>query len=72
MKINVVGSSGSGKSTLSQQLSHVLGIPHIQLDPLFWRADWQGTPDDEFYGEPTLSAYSVCETDLPQRSTDVN
>lgn len=58
MKINVVGSSGSGKSTLSHQLSHVLGIPHIQLDPLFWRADWQGTPDDEFFAklEAALSA----------------
>ena len=49
MKINVVGSSGSGKSTLSKQLSHALGVPHIQLDQLFWRANWQGTPDDEFF-----------------------
>lgn len=59
MKINVVGSSGSGKSTLSQQLSHALDIPYIQLDRLFWRANWQGTPDDEFFTklEGTLNAF---------------
>lgn len=59
MKINVVGSSGSGKSTLSQQLSHALDIPYIQLDRLFWRANWQGTPDDEFFTklEATLNAF---------------
>ncbi|WP_018918685.1 hypothetical protein [Vreelandella zhanjiangensis] len=58
MKINVVGSSGSGKSTLSKQLSHALGVPYIQLDQLFWRANWQGTPDDEFFValEAALSA----------------
>ncbi|MDW5500928.1 hypothetical protein R6Y99_14140 [Pseudomonas lundensis] len=48
MKINVVGTSGSGKSTVARQLAEKLALPHIELDPLFWRPDWQGTPDDEF------------------------
>ncbi|MCS2608765.1 adenylate kinase [Halomonas dongshanensis] len=54
MKINVVGSSGSGKSTLSRALADALGVTYIQLDQLFWRANWQGTPDEEFF--PKLEA----------------
>lgn len=48
MKINVVGTSGSGKSTVARQLAEKFSVPYIELDKLFWRQDWQGTPDDEF------------------------
>ncbi|MDQ7728550.1 adenylate kinase [Halomonas sp. SpR8] len=48
MKINVVGTSGSGKSTLAKQLAVALDTSYIQLDQLFWRANWQGTQDDVF------------------------
>ncbi|MCB8888693.1 adenylate kinase [Vreelandella malpeensis] len=51
MKINVVGTSGSGKSTLSKRLAEALNVPHIALDQLFWRPNWQETPDDEFFPE---------------------
>ena len=49
MKINVVGTSGSGKSTLARQLADTLNTPYVSLDQLFRRANWQGTPDDEFF-----------------------
>ncbi|MBS3669435.1 adenylate kinase [Vreelandella boliviensis] len=49
MKINVVGTSGSGKSTLAKQFADALNAPCVLLDQLFWRANWQGTPDDEFF-----------------------
>ncbi|WP_087719120.1 adenylate kinase [Salinicola salarius] len=49
MKINVVGTSGCGKSTLAEALADALHIPHIQLDQLYWQADWQGSLDDEFF-----------------------
>lgn len=48
MKINVVGTSGSGKSTLARQLAERFGVPYIEMDRLYWRPEWQGTPDDEF------------------------
>ncbi len=48
-KINVVGTSGSGKSTFSHKLANKLEAPHIELDALFWRPNWQETPDDEFF-----------------------
>lgn len=49
VKINVIGTSGSGKSTLARGISEKLNIPYIELDALFWRTDWQGTPDETFF-----------------------
>ncbi|CAI0827992.1 shikimate kinase [Serratia ficaria] len=49
MKINVVGTSGSGKSTLARKLAEKLAVPYIEMDRLYWRPDWQGTPDIEFF-----------------------
>lgn len=48
-RINVVGTSGSGKSTFARQLGEVLGLPYIEMDSLFWRPDWQETPDPELF-----------------------
>ncbi len=58
MKINVVGTSGCGKSTLAKKLAETLNVPHIQMDQLFWQANWQGTPDAEFF-EKLSSALST-------------
>ncbi len=49
MNINVVGTSGSGKSTLARRTAHRLGLPWIELDRLYWRPNWQGTPDEAFF-----------------------
>lgn len=50
-KINVVGTSGSGKSTFSRQLSEVLQITYIEMDALFWKANWQESTDPEFFAK---------------------
>jgi len=57
MKINVVGTSGSGKSTLARRIAAELALPYIEMDTLYWRSDWQGTPDDIMFArlEATLS-----------------
>ncbi|PJF33389.1 MAG: adenylate kinase, partial [Phototrophicales bacterium] len=47
-RIVVLGITGSGKSTLSRQLSTIYGFDHIELDNLFWKANWEMTTDDEF------------------------
>ena len=47
-RINVVGTSGSGKTTFSRQLAEILAIPHIEMDAIYWRSNWQGLPDEEF------------------------
>ncbi|HDN2512258.1 TPA: adenylate kinase [Providencia rettgeri] len=46
MKINIIGTSGSGKSTLCQQLALLLNVPAIELDSLYWLANWQGSSDE--------------------------
>lgn len=49
MNINVVGTSGVGKSTLARRLAQILSVPYIEMDRLYWRADWQGEPDEAFF-----------------------
>jgi adenylate kinase family enzyme len=38
----VIGVSGSGKTMLARQLARKLDLPHIELDALYWEANWQG------------------------------
>lgn len=57
-KINVVGTSGSGKSTFSRTLATKLGHPYIEMDAIFWKANWQESSDAEFF--------SVLENSLSQ------
>ena len=58
MKINLIGTSGSGKSTLARRLAAELNLPYIEMDTLYWRPDWQGTPDAQLFEtlETTLNA----------------
>jgi len=37
----VVGSSCSGKTTLARGLANLLGASHIELDAVYWEADWK-------------------------------
>ncbi len=47
-RIQVMGQSGSGKSTLGLRLAEVLGVPHVELDALFWLPNWVERDGDEF------------------------
>lgn len=47
-RINVTGTSCSGKTTLARALSERLGVPHVELDALFWGPRWQPHPPEEF------------------------
>ncbi|MDL5351521.1 toxin [Microbacterium sp. zg-YB36] len=40
-RIRIVGTSGSGKTRLAEQVAAVAGIPRLELDAVFWDADWQ-------------------------------
>ena len=44
MRVVVVGTSGAGKSTFAQALARARGMPHVELDALFWGPEW--TPVD--------------------------
>ena len=45
-RIAVVGSSGSGKTTLARRIASEIGIPHLELDSIYWGPNW--TPRPEF------------------------
>ncbi len=46
-RINVVGTCGSGKTTVAKTLAGLLGVPHVELDALFWRSGWGEATDPE-------------------------
>jgi hypothetical protein len=47
-RINVVGTSCSGKTTLARAVAARLGIPHVELDALFWDRNWTPVAGDLF------------------------
>lgn len=59
MKINVIGTSGSGKSTLGKRLADKLNVPYIEMDQVYWEADWHEPEDDVFF--PRLEAALDCD-----------
>lgn len=48
-RVNVVGSSATGKSTFSARLARALGLPHIEMDALFWGPGWAWPSDELFF-----------------------
>lgn len=46
-RIAIVGDSGSGKTWLGERLAAQLGLPHVEIDALYWQPDWTPLPDAE-------------------------
>jgi adenylate kinase family enzyme len=52
-RVVVYGPTGSGKTTVAARIAQCLGVPHIELDAIFWLPDWTKKPPDDFRGEVT-------------------
>lgn len=50
-RFNVVGTSGCGKSAFSRRLAEHLQLPYVEMDRLFWKADWAEPTDTEFFSK---------------------
>jgi adenylate kinase family enzyme len=47
----VLGGPASGKTTFAREFAALHRVPHIELDRLFWQANWTPRDDDELRGE---------------------
>lgn len=46
-RLRIVGTSGSGKSSLAAAVAAATGLPRLDLDAVFWDADWTYRDLDE-------------------------
>ena len=51
----VYGPAASGKTTLSDQISRRVGVPHIEMDALYWLPGWREKPIEEFRTDVSLA-----------------
>lgn len=47
-RINIIGPAGAGKTSLAGELAAALGMPHIELDGLFWLDNWVPVDKETF------------------------
>lgn len=47
-RVAVVGTSGCGKTTFARALGARLGVPHVELDTLYWGPGWTPVPAELF------------------------
>ncbi|HEY7105054.1 MAG TPA: AAA family ATPase [Acidimicrobiia bacterium] len=48
-RILVVGAAGSGKTTTARAIAERLGLPHVEMDALFWGPGWTPVEPDVFH-----------------------
>jgi len=46
--VNVIGNSCAGKSTFAARLAAAIGVPHVELDVLYWEPGWIEVPREVF------------------------
>ena len=54
-KVAVIGQTCSGKTTLAGRLAEHYGVPHVELDALFWGPNWT-QPEPEAFRQSVQAA----------------
>jgi predicted kinase len=65
-RILILGRTGSGKTTLARELAATLGVPHIELDSLYFGPEFSGVPLS------TLRERTIAAIELDRWVTDGN
>jgi adenylate kinase family enzyme len=60
-RVRVVGNSGAGKTTFARELAGRLGVPHRELDEVFWGPGW--VPKDPGTGRAILREFLAASPD---------
>jgi len=47
-RVAIIGITGVGKTHLARELAARLGLPHVELDGLYWGPDWSRSPREVF------------------------
>jgi len=47
-RIVVYGPAGSGKTYIAGKIAGSIGVPHIELDALFWLPEWEEKSLEQF------------------------
>jgi len=55
-RIIVIGATGSGKTTFGRALAARSGCAFIDLDDLYWLADWQARAPEDFYARAAAAS----------------
>ena len=50
-RINVIGTSGCGKSTFCKELAGKLNAPYVEIDKIFWGANWSFADDEMLFAK---------------------
>ncbi|WP_082151617.1 GNAT family N-acetyltransferase [Caenimonas sp. SL110] len=59
-RIIIIGMSGSGKTTLAHEIAARAGIPHIELDGLFWGPGWEPRAPASFRADVKQAVDAPC------------
>ena len=55
-RIVVLGNTSSGKTTIARRVARVLDLPFVELDALFWEANWTPADEEVFRGRVEAAA----------------
>lgn len=47
-RIAIFGTTSGGKSTLARRIAAKRGLPHVEIDRIYWQPDWSTVPQDVY------------------------